>query len=900
MRRLWAHIIIAFSCIVAAFAAFPTVLKSIETNGDFETQRQFTFQLTERESEDDSEIVKLDDDSAKRMASIMESRLVEAGVTSYTISTSGNDLVNVAFSSDSASLYNQITTYLGFSGSFALMNSDPDSEPIPAKDFLNGDAYLKEASTNEYPTIIIPINTTSSAYEALVEWARNNPVAGETDSEGNEGESTAPLYIIYNYVKGDTYKTLTDNNKFNEKILLTFDATSDDTLYYDDSKDSFSYVCGYQDSNGNGYADPDEVKYAYSQAQFLYNLFNASALDYDVKVIRGLASGSEVWLPASVESIFTYGKFAWNSTLTAVVAAFVIITLLLVFFYRLGALSVVTTSVTSTFLAFLFMVLTGLEYNVLAVIAFALVASLSLLSGIIYLTKLKEETYRGRTLKKANSEAARKSTLPIADVHFVSLAVGLMLYLLGGAALHTFSSILVLGSLVSALVNLLGLRALMWLATNTTGLTNKYEVFAIDPEKVPNHMADEKQTFYGAYADKDFTNKKKPAFIVGASAFVLALVGLITMGALNGGNLFKDANSRVTGNEIYISETIKVLDDETSKFNDDIVHEILGDMKVYTTAGEAVSWNEGDTHKTLDEYVTKVSSFSVSESKTVEGTTTNYLKSYYCISLSSVLDGNATYLKVKDYASSGDLTINEVFEIYFEDINMDFSSSVSNNINLKKVETFTNEQNPKWDKVFLATAIAIAIITLYLTIRYRLSRGLASLVFPVAASVINLGLFILLSAVGLTLPASILVSVPVVSMFAFFFEILIANRERELVLDDKVKDKSYEHRLEVSKRALGIAMTPVFATTVIGAYLFVNFFGFGPAITSYLFLACLIGLIIAVALVIYAYIPLSNILYKAFSRINFEPKPRKSKKGNAPVKKKSAEPEEAIFIGIND
>ena len=900
MRRLWAHIVIAFTCIVTAFASFPTVLKSISTNGDFETRRQFTFQLTEREESEDNEVVALNENSAKDMAKIMESRLVTTGVTSYEITTSGNDLINVAFTADSATLYSQITTYLGFSGSFALMNSDPDSEPIPAKDFLDGDAYLKEASTNEYPTLIIPVNTSSSAYEALIEWARNNPVAGETDSEGNQGEDTAPIYMIYNYVKGDTYKTLTDNNKFNEKILLTFDAIDDDKLYYDENRNSFSYVCGYQDSNSNGYADPSEVKYAYEQANFLYNLFSASALDYEVKVIRGLASGTEVWVTAAVENIYSYSKINWNSTLTAVVAAIVIITLLLVFFYRLGALSVVTTTVTSTFLSFLFMVVTGLEYNLLAVAALGLVAFLSILSGVIYLTKLKEESYRGRTLKKANSEAARRSTLPIVDVHAVSLVVGLMLYLLGGAAVHTFSSILVLGSLASALINLLGLRGMMWLATNTTGLTNKYEVFAIESEKVPNHMADEKQSFYGAYADKDFTNKKKPAFIAGAAAFVLALTGLIVMGALNGGNLFRNGSTRVTGNEIYISETIKVLDDETTKFNEDIIHELLGEMKVYETAGEAVSWDDADTHKTLDSYVTNIATFSTSESKTDEDITTNYLHTYYNISLSSVLDGDAVYLKIKGYDLASDLTINDAFEIYFEDVNMDFSSSVSNAISLKTIETYTNEQQPKWDKVFLSTAIAIAVLTLYFTIRYRLSRGLAMLAFPVVSATANLGLFVLLSAVGLTLPASILVSVPVVSMFSFFFMVLVANKEREMVVDDKVKDNSYEHRLELSKRALGIAMTPVFATIVLGSYLFVNFFGFGPGIISYLYLACLIGVIIAASLVIYAYIPLSNILYKAFSNINFEPKIRKGKKANAPAKKKSAEPEEAIFIGIND
>ena len=122
-------------------------LKSISTNGDFETRRQFTFQLSEREESEDNEVVPLNENSAKDMADIMESRLVTAGVTSYKITKSGNNIVEVAFAADSATLYSQITTYLGFSGSFALMNSDQDSEPIPAKDFLNGNANIARIFT---------------------------------------------------------------------------------------------------------------------------------------------------------------------------------------------------------------------------------------------------------------------------------------------------------------------------------------------------------------------------------------------------------------------------------------------------------------------------------------------------------------------------------------------------------------------------------------------------------------------------------------------------------------------------------------------------------------------------------------------------------------------------------
>ena len=491
MRRLWAHIIIAFTCIVACFASFPGLLKGqITTNGDYKTRREFTFQLTEKKSEDDGIVKSISEDSAKEVAKIMEERLINTGITSYDISTSGNDIIHVTFTANSSTHYSQITTYLGFSGSFALMNEDPDGEAIVAADFLDGSAYLKKTDINEYPRLIIPVKTESEAYKTLIKWAQDNPKEETSNEEEGETTQSAPIYLIYNYVKGDTYKTLTDSNQLNNKILLSFNALTEDQLYYDENHNSFSQIIGYQDSNGNGYADADEVAAAYEQANFLYNLFNASALDYDVEVIRGVAEGTVVSVDGKVENITKETKIVWNSTLTAVVAAIVIVSLLLVVFYRLGALSVATTTILSTFLSFLFMVLAGMEYNTLALIGFVLIASLSLISGIIYCNKLKEECYRGRTLKKANAEASRKSTLPIVDIHVVSAVIALLCYLLGGSALHTFSSVLLLGSLISAIINIFGLKIMMWLATNTTKLTGKYEMFGVESEKVPDHMTE--------------------------------------------------------------------------------------------------------------------------------------------------------------------------------------------------------------------------------------------------------------------------------------------------------------------------------------------------------------------------------------------------------------------------
>ena len=905
MRRLWAHIAIAFACLFAAVAVFPNVLKNISANGDYKTSRQFTFELTEIISDDEEVTPKaLTDTSAKEMAEIMRQRLVTAGIDDYKITYSGNDQVTVTFYAENDTKYQQVATYLSFSGSFALMNQNNDV--VPGKDFINGAAYETNVSLNTFPVVVLPVRTDNDKYQSLIEWARDNPVAGEEHDDGTQDDDTAPIYFVYNYTEGDTYESIQEKGDSNSKIYLEFNALSDDTLYFDGNHNSFSQVCGFSDENENGLADPSEIRAAFDRASFFVNLFNASALDYDVKLIKGLSSDTAIYVPAAVENILDRNsKMVWNSTITALVAAIVIVSLLMVVFFRLGAISIMTTSIASGFLTFLAMIAAGLQYNTLALVGIVVITLLTLVSGIIYNTKMKEEAYKGRTLKKSNSEAAKKSVLPIVDIHVVTIIVGIMLYFLGGATVHTFASLLILGSLISTLISIFALRGMMWLATNTTALANKYNLFGIDNEKVPNHMADEKQKFYGPYADSDFTKKKKGQGIAVGATFLAGLIALITIGAVNG-NILRQPTANVNGSEIYVVNTMKVVTEtDTAVFDRSELNKNLENIKLFYNLAEFDDdfWTETDKHQTMLEVVKDVKEFVISDSRydKVEEKNVNYQLTYFQLSLNKYFDPETTYIKVKNdtVLTRETCSIKDAFPVYFTDIKTEYNlTNESSTISLKTVTSVPNAPTPAWDKLALSTFLASLIITVYMLIRYRLSRGLAMLVYPVGVSVIALAIISLLSAIGLTLSASTTLLIPVGAIFTYILMVAFANKERELIVDDRSKDTSIEHREELSKKALGIGFTSVSVISIIAVYLFVNFFGFGPSVNSFIYLAAIIASVVALWLVLFTYLPLSNVLYKLFSKVHFEFKPRKKKKTG--IVKKSAEPEEAIFIGIND
>ena len=181
-------------------------------------------------------------------------------------------------------------------------------------------------------------------------------------------------------------------------------------------------------------------------------------------------------------------------------------------------------------------------------------------------------------------------------------------------------------------------------------------------------------------------------------------------------------------------------------------------------------------------------------------------------------------------------------------------------------------------------------------LRYRLSRGLATLVVTLGVGALTAGLFIIVPfAVG----SHVLLATPLACLFVFMMEIMLMNKEREMVVEDKKHDNSIENRNEIMVNATKYSCTPIIIMLAIVAFLLVIFFGFGPEATTCIYLNLLFGLLVAAVSVVTMFGPLAQFFYKLFFGVKIErPTPKKNKKKQKV--QKSAEPEEAIFIGIND
>ena len=896
MRRLWSHIIIAATSLVMVGATFATVVTNIDSNIEFTSGRELVFRVAEKGDDGNpNESITFDNtDAVNEIAGIMEERLKTADVSRYKVETQGYDTIKVSFVEESDSQYEIIKNYLSFNASLAISNSK--GTYALATEFLNSkkDAYME--TTDGYPAIIIPIDKDNEMFQAVYTEAKEMSDNGEgeveveddsgEDEEEHEHQHKAYLYLWYNYVEDYySYDKIDQNNSdtydptIANKVLMTFDAANP---FLDDDQDELrAYV---NPSNGESEVTADALKTAYENARYYVNLLNAGEMNYHVSFL--FSEKADAWVEELV-SLGEHENIAWSRTFIATLCAMVVVSLLLVYFYRLGALSVATTSIVSTFFGLLFVVLFGAEFNIAGIVGLISLALTSVISGIIYLNKLKDECYRGRSLKKANAEAAKKALLPTIDVHVVLVAAGVASYLLGGVIMKGFALCTILGGLVSLVLNLAGLRGLLWLATNEQGIANRYDLFDVSKDQVPNALEEEKQKYFGANADKDFTKSKKPVGIIAAILMVASVAGLVFFGVKNNGSVY-GTGDKLGNSQIYVAYTSETANN-TALSTD--VKSRLDTMldRAYLDGQKLADCTQIDSYDYTSQYKT-----------TKSGVDTVYY-AYYRITFNKALTGEET-ITYKD--ESGNESFSETAEVFFT---MDTLNSTSlanlnfdHNVDISlKNSVRANADQPEFKSLILASTVLAGISFAYLLLRYRLSRGIAVLGIATLSVGISAGIFALLFFLPVTSYVS--VALPFIALFTFDIAVLFMNKEREMVLEDRNRDNSVEARENIMKRALGISSTPITISFIIALYLGVNFFGFMFTSVSWVFLLMILGVCITTGLVLVIFGPFAHMLYKAFSKVKIAKPAKASKKKKAPVRvKKSAEPEEAIFIGIND
>ena len=903
MRRLWSYIILTGASLVLMGSTFVNVFKRSTSNIEYSAGKELVFRVQDKDGNDlETPEIKQDETAADTIAKKMMERLDSMKVTNYEVATESYDTVKVTLKQDTDDNYENIKRLMTFNGTLALSSKLDDflDNNDEGEKFITGKAFME--TKNDYPTVNIPVGEHfKDLYDTVKKYKEdNNTEAAEaqTSGEGEDAETTYTynLYLWHDYnSETDSFsKTDQDSQDYDktgrtaEKIFMSFDISELEKLEEDGKEiENLTAYVNVQDVNGNQKYEAREVKKAFDTANFYVSLINAGSLDdYKLTFMYSNNVAAKTELLVGIDEVVQ-----WSATLRATIVCIVILSLLLAVFYRIGALSVATLTIGSVFAGIGSIILFTAEFNAAGLIALCAVAIASLASSIIYLTKLKDEAYRGRTLKKANSEAAKKALLPIVDVNIVLAIIGVFAYVFGGSLMRSFAIISVIGALASLILNTLGLRGLMWLATNTTKLQGKYEVFGIDSKNVPNVLNEEKQTYYGSYADKDFTKNKKVVGILASLLFVAGLASMITFGVINKGVAYNNGGT-ARNSEIFIETDYK-----NTKLTEELVRSILSNT--YTYEGEKV-----DKAVSIESQIDKIV-YKTREDVSDDGSET-YTYTYYVVQLNTRLSDekyNAYYVTLNP--ETGEEIVDQ--RVYVQD--QTISEFLTDRLieedgshvqaNIKTVEVASTVQ-PEFAPVLWGTLVGIAVSAFYLLLRYRLSRGLAAFVIPTAVATIVGGFFVY---TRLAVTNYAVVIVPVVAFFSLLVSIIFMNKEREMVIEDKTHDNSVENRKSIMIKATALSYSAILLVSILAIYIGVNFFGFGAAGNAWLFLIMIVGAIAALFFGTTLFGPLAHLFYRLFSRVNVERFTnlfKRKRKKNVVKAPRSAEPEERTFIGIND
>ena len=894
MRRLIAYITTAIAMLLAIGVAATPVITKLNAGREFtsgKSYREIVFNIAEGDNEDENA------ERASQVAEQMRERLNNYNVEDYSIKIQGDDTVAVALDMDSKE-YNYCAKYLTFSGeSFALVSSNGTSVRNEHKLFNADDVRIEYKGDANIPVIIIPVTeegkqdikdlckefeTEEGENKSIIRRGAMEVDAHDGDEEEEEQTPSNYLYLWANYEEGESLETLNKDPLAREKILMAFNPES---IWYEDSKEEETeifFMCATAEQDNPNQLDISGLKDDNARANYLVGLLKASAYKFDVSCPTVSIDESTMTvdyfvnarvLDASAESILSLGNnvnIKMSKTFIAIAIAVVIVSLLLIVYYRLSALAIIATSLGTTFVTLVSFVSMHVLFNIPAVIGFVILSAGVLFGEIAYVNRFKEEVYKGRTIKKANQEASKKTNLVTIDSAIILAFSGLMMYALGGTALKPMGVVLFFGAVFTLLMNLLVFKLLMYLVTNSTNLQQKHNVFNIDGEKVPNIMAsEEKPTYEAPYEKVDFTKRKGIVSIIFGLLSAGALAAIIVFGVLS-------PTKSPLNVEKAVSDTTVIY----TSVKADSENPIISD------ASSFVSLVLKDTDEFMNNKVSedqvefkKVSQYVYEDEEHTR--TDNYY--YFTLDVNEKLSEDkrsGLEEKLNDNLVAQGLTTDELTY-----------AVVRNSQEL----IYT----PSQGFVALATGISIVGISLYFAFRFRPSRGLSVLLVTTGATTIAYGAMVAMRFIGTTAITSL--AMPVVAVTMMLASLFYLSTEKTMLKEGKY-ELTREVRKETMVKALGKSASAMFAFMLINVYIIINFFGFGVDNTALLFASAMIGEVIAVIALLSIAGPLAMAIEGLFRKIKL-PKIKWFSKDNKPkqvTRRNSSEPEETIFIGIND
>ena len=363
MRRLISYLGLSLTAFLLIGFNVLSVVGGLNANLEFSSGREMVFRITDK---NDAEVVFTNNEAVTDVANTMITRLENALVTKYDVFTEGNNQVRVTVSESSEIKYKRLETYLGFDADFTLCTK---TEICATNDQMFDGQTARVEYRGQNPFVVIPVTDSTYLKEVLVKEAEGSN-SGQEQASG-DGE----LLLWAGKVEEDNYDASLQNPEMQAKIVLRF--TTGNMWWDNETTNELAAGISpskYGTANANNVFEAAAVSQANEEAIYYQNLFNASALDVNVEFLYSTPVAPSIEAILNLDEVLT---LALGQTFFATFIAALTSIIVLFVLYRFAALSIITTTSVSLFVAAFAFVWLKIEFSSAALLALLTIAAYS-------------------------------------------------------------------------------------------------------------------------------------------------------------------------------------------------------------------------------------------------------------------------------------------------------------------------------------------------------------------------------------------------------------------------------------------------------------------------------------------------------------------------------------------
>lgn len=297
-----------------------------------------------------------------------------------------------------------------------------------------------------------------------------------------------------------------------------------------------------------------------------------------------------------------YGADALHRTAIAGLIGVLLVLAFMVWKYRLPGVVSVIMLAAYIWAVFGLYGLMGAVFTLTAIGALVLGVGMTVDANIISYERIRQELYKGRSVRAAVAEGQKQSFSAIFDAQLTTLIAGLIMYIWGNGAVRGFATMLIITVIGTLVINVAFSRWLLNQLVGSGKFDNKPELFGVKKDQIPDVSKGEAQFYFGI-CGYDYVKKAKYLIYTSLAILGVALISGIFNAA--GGRGFMNLGiDFAAGTKLTVTSDSAITIDEVSSELADLgytgfSYQAAGDSTVYATTKESLTTDQLKEIKTV-------------------------------------------------------------------------------------------------------------------------------------------------------------------------------------------------------------------------------------------------------------------------------------------------------------